>query len=213
MNNKPQYLPYDWFAWHVPPGVELGADAYVDTSYTFAACRAHEPGAVQFGEASGAYRRSTLVVGEEGRVRIGNYSCLNGSYLVCEREVVIGNGCLVSWGVVITDCWPDATVDAATRRRILTAVGDSTHRHPPASPDPQPVTIGDYCWIGFDSIILPGVTLGEGVVVGCRAVVTEDVPPYSVVVGHPARVVRQLQPLDAASELAQLMKGDGHRRA
>ena len=47
--------------------------------------------------------------------------------------------------------------------------------------------------IGFESIVLPGVTIGEGAIVGCRSVVAEDVPPYTIVAGNPARVVRRVQ--------------------
>ena len=54
----------------------------------------------------------------------------------------------------------------------------------------RPVVIGDDCWIGSRVTIMPGVTLGRGCVVGAGAVVTRDVPPYAVVAGVPARVVR-----------------------
>ena len=48
------------------------------------------------------------------------------------------------------------------------------------------VEIGAGSWLGYESIILPGVTVGEGAVIGARAVVTSDVPPYAVVAGNPA---------------------------
>jgi len=51
--------------------------------------------------------------------------------------------------------------------------------------------IGNDVWIGTDAMILPGVTLGDGVIVGARAVVSRDVPSWSVVAGNPARVVRR----------------------
>lgn len=51
-------------------------------------------------------------------------------------------------------------------------------------------TIGNDVWTGWDSTILPGVTVGDGAIVAARAVVSRDVPPYSVVAGNPARVVR-----------------------
>ena len=54
----------------------------------------------------------------------------------------------------------------------------------------RPVVIGDDCWIGSRVTIMPGVTLGHGCVVGAGPVVTRDVPPYAVVAGVPARVVR-----------------------
>lgn len=52
------------------------------------------------------------------------------------------------------------------------------------------VTIGDDVWIGSRVTILPGVNVGEGSVIGASAVVTKDVPPYAVVAGNPARVVK-----------------------
>lgn len=50
--------------------------------------------------------------------------------------------------------------------------------------------LGNDVWTGWDSLILPGVTIGDGAIVGARAVVSQDVPPYAVVVGNPGRVVR-----------------------
>ena len=69
---------------------------------------------------------------------------------------------------------------------------------------PRPVTIEDNVWIGFGAVILPGVTIGRGAVVAARCVVDVDVPPYALVAGSPARVVRTLDPDDtpAARERA-----------
>ena len=53
----------------------------------------------------------------------------------------------------------------------------------------RPVWIQDDCWLGVHAVINPGVTVGKGSVVGANAVVTRDVPPYSVVAGSPARVI------------------------
>jgi maltose O-acetyltransferase len=58
----------------------------------------------------------------------------------------------------------------------------------------NPVTIGDDVWIGARSILLPGIQVGRGSIVGAGAVVVKDVPPYAVVVGNPARVVRYRSP-------------------
>ncbi|WP_163351355.1 DapH/DapD/GlmU-related protein [Desulfovibrio sp. JC010] len=52
------------------------------------------------------------------------------------------------------------------------------------------ITIGDYCWIGGNSTILQGVTIGEGGIVGAGSVVTKDVPPYKIVAGIPARIIK-----------------------
>ena len=53
------------------------------------------------------------------------------------------------------------------------------------------VHIGNDVWIGLGVIILPGVTIGDGAVIGAGAVVAKDVPPYSIVVGNPAKVIRK----------------------
>jgi acetyltransferase-like isoleucine patch superfamily enzyme len=50
--------------------------------------------------------------------------------------------------------------------------------------------IGNDVWLGWDSLILSGVNIGHGAVVGARSVVTKDVPPYAIVAGNPARIVK-----------------------
>lgn len=54
-----------------------------------------------------------------------------------------------------------------------------------------PIIVEDDVWIGFQAVILPGVTLGRGSIVGAGAVVTRDVEPYSIVGGVPARTIRR----------------------
>lgn len=70
-----------------------------------------------------------------------------------------------------------------------------TLSHDPQSSDfhglPGAVKIEDHVWIGARAMILPGVTIGEGSVVGAGAVVTKSVPPYSIVAGCPAKVIGQ----------------------
>lgn len=65
--------------------------------------------------------------------------------------------------------------------------------HDPQDPGfgalPRPVVVGDRAWIGARALILPGVTLGEGCVVGAGAVVTKDVAPFDIVAGNPARKI------------------------
>jgi len=57
-----------------------------------------------------------------------------------------------------------------------------------------PVTIEEDCWLGTGAIVLPGVRIGKGSIIGAGAVVTKDIPPYSMAIGVPARVVRQIAP-------------------
>lgn len=53
------------------------------------------------------------------------------------------------------------------------------------------IVIGNDVWIGYDAIIMPGVKIGDGVVIGTRAIVTKDVPPYTIVGGTPAKVIKK----------------------
>ncbi len=53
------------------------------------------------------------------------------------------------------------------------------------------IVIGNDVWIGYEAVILSGVTIGDGAIIGTRAVVTKDVPPYTIVGGVPARVIRK----------------------
>ena len=57
-----------------------------------------------------------------------------------------------------------------------------------------PVTIEEDCWLGAGAIVLPGVRVGRGSIIGAGAVVTKDIPPLSLAVGVPARVVRRITP-------------------
>lgn len=57
----------------------------------------------------------------------------------------------------------------------------------------KPVIIGDDCWIGGNTVICPGVTIGDGCTIGAGSVVTKNIPPHSLAVGNPARVIRKLQ--------------------
>ena len=53
------------------------------------------------------------------------------------------------------------------------------------------IVIGNDVWIGYEAIIMAGVTIGDGAIIGTRAVVTKDVPPYTIVGGVPAKIIRK----------------------
>ncbi len=70
------------------------------------------------------------------------------------------------------------------------------------------VTIGDEVWIGYGATILSGVTVGRGAVVAAKAVVTRDVPPFAVVGGNPARIIRYRLPQETVALLDGLRLAD-----
>lgn len=112
------------------------------------------------------------------KIKIGNHVSINrgckffGSYFARHAFIEIGNYVAFGPEVCIFSAGHDySTID-------LTDIGKS-------------VIIQDYVWVGGRAILLPGVTLGEGCVIGAGSVVTKDVPPWSIAVGNPARVIKQ----------------------
>lgn len=79
--------------------------------------------------------------------------------------------------------------------------------------DDLPIVIEDDVWVGAGAFVLKGVTIGRGAIVGAGAVVTKDVPPYAIVVGNPARVVRMRFSPEQVSqhEAALLQQRPAHR--
>ena len=66
------------------------------------------------------------------------------------------------------------------------------------------IVIGNDVWIGYEAVILSGVTVGDGAIIGTRAVVTKDVPPYTIVGGVPARHIRRRFDEETISKLMEL---------
>lgn len=66
------------------------------------------------------------------------------------------------------------------------------------------IVIGNDVWIGYEAVILAGVTIGDGAIIGTRAVVTKDVPPYTIVGGVPAKPIRKRFPDDTIADLLAL---------
>jgi acetyltransferase-like isoleucine patch superfamily enzyme len=119
--------------------------------------------------------------------------------VLCDGPLEIGEHALLSWNVLLMDSYREPLGFAARQRH---AAERAAGRPTTFQAQVRPIRIGPNTWIGFDSCILPGVTVGKGSIVGARSVVTESVPPYCVVAGNPARVVRLLDP-----------KGEGHDTA
>lgn len=66
------------------------------------------------------------------------------------------------------------------------------------------IIIGNDVWIGYEAVVLAGVTIGDGAIIGARAVVTKDVPPYTIVGGVPAKPIRQRFVSETVETLQQL---------
>jgi acetyltransferase-like isoleucine patch superfamily enzyme len=184
-------LPWDWHDAPIPANVEMGEQAYLETSYSFHLFRGELPSAVRIGRGASMYAGTMFDVGRGGRVRIGDFSLVHGAWIICEDRIDIAEHVLISWNVVLMDSYrlPD---DVELRRRELRRIPRRSPRRPQSLVPGKPVSIQSNVWIGFDTCVLPGVTIGRGAVVGARSVVFDDVPPFTVVAGNPARVIRHL---------------------
>ncbi|MFA6263730.1 MAG: CatB-related O-acetyltransferase [Candidatus Babeliales bacterium] len=67
---------------------------------------------------------------------------------------------------------------------------DKDYNYMETLPSKGDIIVGNDVWIGYEALILPGVHIGDGAIIGARAVVTKDVPPYAIVAGNPARIVK-----------------------
>ena len=73
------------------------------------------------------------------------------------------------------------------------------------------IVVGNDVWIGYEAVILAGVTIGDGAVIGARAVVTKDVPPYTIVGGVPAKEIRKRFPEETVAALLEMRWWDWPR--
>jgi len=108
-----------------------------------------------------------IAVFEGGTLRMGPECFLNGAHLSCKERVTLGRRAWIG---------PGSRVFDADQH-------DFDAEHPERR---APVAIGDHVWIASDVTVLRGVTIGDHAVIGCRSVVTRDVPAHRVAVGAPA---------------------------
>jgi acetyltransferase-like isoleucine patch superfamily enzyme len=134
-------------------------------------------------------RGELLVCGRYGRVTIGQ-SCFIGenTRIWAWQRVSIGNRVLVAHNVTIFDSMTHPE-DPRERAAQFAAIVNGGHPKD-IDLDARPVTIDDDAWIGCNVVVTRGVRIGRGAILGAGAVVTQDVPPWAVVVGSPARIVR-----------------------
>ena len=184
-------LPWDWFAGSIPENVVIDETAYVETTFSFQFFRSTLPRGVEYGRGSSTYLGTMFDVGPFGRVILGEYALVHGARIICDAEVYIGDHALISWNVVLMDRYR-VPICPKSRRAELDLVSTRTLRIAAADVPARPIRIERNVWIGFDACVLPGVTIGEGAIVGAKSVVTESVPPYTVVAGNPARVIRSI---------------------
>lgn len=127
---------------------------------------------------------------ESAKVSFGDRTFFGGgSKIIAAEKVEIGSDILISWGVTIVD-HNSHSISFSERKDDVVLWGQGLKKWDHVQI--KPVIIQDKCWIGFDAIILKGVTLGEGCIVGAGSVVTKSFPAWSVIAGNPAKLIRNL---------------------
>jgi acetyltransferase-like isoleucine patch superfamily enzyme len=172
--------------------LRVAADAQVD----YRGIRQRPPARLSIGAGS-IFQGAIAADRPNAEVHIGSHSFVGNSTIVTAERVDIGDDVLISWGCTIVDHdshnlhWERRSQDVREHYH-----GRKSWEHVPV----RPVRIGNKVWIGFNTIVLKGVTVGEGAVVAAGSVVTRDVAPFTLVAGNPARVIRSVQdrPFDEA---------------
>lgn len=126
-----------------------------------------------------------------GRIIIGDNTCIYDKTVVGSVEsITIGSCVIISNHVHIYDNNNHPTSVSVRHEMCMNGFdGDPWHWKHSAS---APIVIEDDVWIGEYAAVLKGVTIGRGAIVASHAVVTKDVPPYTIVAGNPARVVKEI---------------------
>ncbi len=107
-------------------------------------------------------------------------------------RLIIGKFCQIAAGVEFVMNGANHQMNAVSTFPFYTLEGWKAR--PPSKSDlplKGDTVIGNDVWLGQNSVILPGVRIGDGTIIGANAVVGSDIPPYSVAVGNPARVIRK----------------------
>jgi len=159
-----------------PERIRLGSGVRIASQVTLRANTAHDCG-ITVGDRS-MILESALIAANRGRIHIGKHAWIGPFCLVYGNgDITIGDNVLIAAHTSIN------TVSHHFERCDIPINDQGIHC--------DPVSIEDDVWIGMNAVVLQGVTIGKGAIVGAGAVVTRDVPAWSIVMGVPARVVSQ----------------------
>lgn len=135
----------------------------------------------------------------EGYIKVGNDCYIGPSLLISRSNIEIGNHVTIAWGCTIYD-HDSHSLDYKERRKDIGREINNLNRDIDficdkdwSTVNSKPIVIKDDAWIGMNSIVLKGVTIGRGAIVGAGSVVTKDVPDWTVVAGNPAVAVKKIE--------------------
>jgi acetyltransferase-like isoleucine patch superfamily enzyme len=131
-----------------------------------------------------------MTFGHGGQITIGNHSFVGpGTRIWSAKKISIGDRVLIAHDVNIHDNISHP-LDSFERHKDQLYVIEKGGFQPANNLNEKEIVIEDDVWIGFNTTILKGVTIGKGAIIGACTVITKDVPAYAVVVGNPPRIVK-----------------------
>lgn len=136
----------------------------------------------------------------DAAISVGKRCQLGASHYVATRGLTIGDDVIISWGCTLIDTdnhsplWTVRRHDIHNYRKDYDAQGGKRVglSHDWSQVDTRPIVIESKVWLGFEVIVLKGVTIGEGSVIGAGSVVAKDIPPWSIAAGNPCRVIKEV---------------------
>ena len=152
----------------------------------------NRPENISIGENS--YIRGTLLTfPDHGKIQIGS-NCYVGDHcrIWAQESIVIGNRVLISHNLNILDSNTHSLDFEARARQFTTTMQLRKWTSSDFGILGEPILIEDDAWICLNAIVMRGVTIGRGAVVAAGALVTKDVPAWTLVAGNPARVIRRI---------------------
>jgi acetyltransferase-like isoleucine patch superfamily enzyme len=173
----PDLIPNPGTAEALPDNVVVGEGSHILTLDSFAHYRSRQRPGVSVGSNTGVYY-VYFDLGINGSVIVGNYCTLQGFVICVNSHVEIGDYALIGFGVTLADD-PFAVPPVA-------AVAQPGFN--PAIPELS-IRVGSNTWVGTQATLLRGARIGDGAIIGARAVVDFEVPPNAIVAGNPARIV------------------------
>jgi acetyltransferase-like isoleucine patch superfamily enzyme len=134
---------------------------------------------------------SIVLYNKKSKVKIGDRTFIGkDTTIYCYNEIEIGNDVMLSWGISLTDTNAHSLISRDRMNDVLDWKKGPNYKDW-SKVDYKKITISNKSWIGFNSIILKGVTIGEGAIIAAGSVVTKDVAPFTIVGGNPAKFIKE----------------------
>ncbi|WP_419087996.1 CatB-related O-acetyltransferase [Rickettsia conorii] len=127
------------------------------------------------------------------------YENVRGAYFV---KLIIGKFCAIAMGTSFISDDMNHPMDGFSTYTFF--IFENLNNYTPSPDKRRDTVIGNDVWFGTNSTILPGVNIGDEAIIGACSVVAKDVPPYSIVIGNPTKIVRYRFPDEIVEQLLEI---------